>query len=114
MEKSDRLLAWQSPVNSTDKIKVPVLLYHGARDEIIRKSQSDRFAAACYSSGVQVEYLVSEKEGHGFSDPLDEQAVYIAIERFLAKHLGGMQQTDVPLAVEERLTALRSAAVVPF
>ena len=106
-----RRLAWQSPINSTDQIKAPVLLYHGEKDEIIRKSQSDKFVTACRSSGVNVQYLVSAVEGHGFSDPLDEQAVYIAIERFLANYIGGMRQDDVPVEVEERLSALRKTAM---
>ena len=104
--KDVQRLAWQSPIHATDQIKAPVFVYHGAKDELIKKSQADRFVAACRSSGVRVEYLVSPREGHGFADPLDEQAVYIAIERFLAEHIGGKRQRDVPREVEERIASL--------
>ena len=104
-------LAWQSPIHATDQIKAPILVYHGAKDELIQKSQADRFVAACRSSGVRVEYLTSPTEGHGFSDPLDEQAVYIAIERFLADHIGGKRQLDVPREVEERIASLRMSSL---
>jgi dipeptidyl aminopeptidase/acylaminoacyl peptidase len=105
-------LAWQSPIHSTEKIKVPVMLYHGEEDEIVLKSQTDRFVTACRSSGVNVDYLISMDEGHGFLDPINEQAVYVAIERFLAKHIGGKQQVDVPQEVERRLVILRKSASV--
>lgn len=101
-----RRLAWQSPVNFTSQIRAPLLVYHGARDRLIRKSQADRFVDACRSNGVDVDYLVSAQGGHGFTDPLDEQAVYIAIERFLSAHIGGKTQRDVPADVEARLKEL--------
>ncbi|MEI6337965.1 MAG: alpha/beta fold hydrolase [Verrucomicrobiota bacterium] len=102
-----RRLARQSPVNFTHQIKVPVMVYHGAKDHLIRQSQADRFVSACRSSGVNVDYLLSPSGGHGFTDPLDEQAVYIAIERFLSEHIGGRRQQDVPRNVEDRLAELR-------
>ena len=102
-----RRLARQSPVNFTHQIKVPVMVYHGAKDRLIRQSQADRFVSACRSSGVNVDYLLSPSGGHGFTDPLDEQAVYIAIERFLSEHIGGRRQQDVPRNVEDRLAELR-------
>jgi len=100
-------LARQSPVNFTNQIKVPVMVYHGAKDRLIRQSQADRFVSACRSNGVDVDYLLSPSGGHGFADPLDEQAVYVAIERFLSKHIGGRRQQDVPRNVEDRLAELR-------
>ena len=110
LPEDERKLAWQSPVNFTGQIKAPVMVYHGAKDDLIQKSQADRFVSACRSSRVNVDYLVSATGAHGFTDPLDEQAVYIAIERFLARHIGGSRQMDVPPDVEERLAALRATA----
>ncbi len=104
-----RRLDWQSPVHFTGKIRAPVMVYHGARDEIVRQSQADRFVAACRANRVNVDYLLAANEGHGFTDPLDEQAVYVAIERFLATHIGGRYQHDVPPEVEARLSKLRSS-----
>lgn len=105
-----RRLERQSPVHFTRQIRAPVMVYHGARDEIVRRSQADRFVAACRANRVSVDYLLADDEGHGFTDPLDEQAVYVAVERFLAAHIGGRCQRDAPPDVEERLAKLRSSA----
>lgn len=104
-----RRLAQQSPIHFTDQIRVPVLVYHGAHDKIVRQFQADRFVAACRKSQVNVDYLSAANEGHGFTDALNEQAVYIAIERFLAAHIGGQCQHDVPTDIEKRLSKLRSS-----
>jgi dienelactone hydrolase len=104
----ERRMSEQSPVHFTKEICAPVMVYHGALDKIVRRSQADSFVAACRKDRVDVEYLLAPDEGHGFTDPLNEQAVYVAIERFLAKHLGGRCQDEVPLNVEERLSKLRA------
>ncbi len=110
LPEGKRRLAWQSPANFTSQIRAPLLVYHGARDRLVRKSQADRFVGACRTSGADVDYLVSAGEGHGFTDPLDEQAVYVAIERFLSAHIGGRTQRRVPADVEARLEEMQSAA----
>jgi dipeptidyl aminopeptidase/acylaminoacyl peptidase len=105
----EQRLSKQSPVYFTDRIKVPVMVYQGTNDGIVRKSQGDQFVRACRTSGVAVDYLVSPEGGHGFADPLDEQAVYLGIGRFLARHIGGLEQRDVPAELERRLEMLRKA-----
>lgn len=103
-----RRLDWQSPARFTYQIRVPIMVYHGARDEIIRPSQADNFVAACRANRVKVDYLFATDEAHGFANPLNEQAVYIAIERFLATYLGGQSQHEVSPDVEKRLENLRA------
>lgn len=104
-----RRLEWQSPARFAYQIRVPIMVYHGARDEIVRPSQADNFVAACRANGVKVDYLFAADEAHGFADSMNEQAVYVAMERFLATHLGGQTQGNVPSEVEERLKNLRAA-----
>lgn len=104
-----RRLNWQSPARFTHQIRVPMMVYHGGRDEIVRPSQADNFVAACRADGVKVDYLFAANEGHGFADSVNEQAVYVAMERFLATHLGGKTQGNVPPEVEKRLKDLRAA-----
>ena len=84
----------QSPVNFIDNIKVPLLVYQGALDQIVKRSQADTFVSKCRRSGKSVDYLFSDNEGHGFSDPAVEQAVYLAIEQFLAPILGGIIRSE--------------------
>jgi dipeptidyl aminopeptidase/acylaminoacyl peptidase len=105
----ERRMSGQSPVHFTEQIRAPVMVYHGAQDKIVHRSQSDRFVAACRKDRIIVDYLIAEDEGHGFTNPLNEQAVYLAIERFLAKHMGGRCQKEVPHNLEEHLFKLRSA-----
>jgi dienelactone hydrolase len=103
-----RRLVWQSPLHATDAIKAPVLVYHGARDNVVKISQAQNFVAACRARNLSVEYLVAPDEGHGFADPANEQAVYRAIEVFLARHLGGSSPDSTPPEIEDRLTELRT------
>ncbi|MCI6725634.1 MAG: prolyl oligopeptidase family serine peptidase, partial [Bacteroidales bacterium] len=44
--------------------------------------------AALRERGVEVEYMVKEDEGHGFSQEENRFDFYRAMEAFLAKHLG--------------------------
>jgi hypothetical protein len=50
-----------------------------------------------------VEYLNAPDEGHGFVRPINNMAFIAAMEKFLATHLGGRYQKDIPHEVAERL-----------
>ncbi|MEU7579897.1 hypothetical protein AB0B50_20110 [Streptomyces sp. NPDC041068] len=39
--------------------------------------------------GVEVAYMVEDNEGHGFVNPDNNIEMYGAVDRFLARHLGG-------------------------
>jgi dipeptidyl aminopeptidase/acylaminoacyl peptidase len=43
--------------------------------------------AALRKRGVEVEYMLKDNEGHGFSNEENRFEFYEAMERFLAKHL---------------------------
>ena len=78
----------QSPVNFAEKIRVPLLIYHGAKDDLIKPEQSDKIAAALIAQGNVVEYFRNQKEAHGFSTPDAEAELYCAVLSFLNKHIG--------------------------
>ena len=42
--------------------------------------------------GFPVEYLLAPDEGHGFARPVNNMAMFMAAEKFLAKHLDGRYQ----------------------
>ena len=105
-------MEWQSPLHSVSSIKSPLLVYQGGKDDLIRQSQADSFVAACRAQGVAVDYLLSPDGGHGFPDPRDEQAVYLAIERFLAKHLGGMTEGMCDSGLDASISRWRACANV--
>lgn len=93
----------QSPLNHVDKIKTPLLVVQGANDPRVKKSESDQIVVALRDKGFPVEYLLADDEGHGFARPVNQMAMFAAVEKFLAKHLGGRYQADMPLEVAKRL-----------
>jgi dipeptidyl aminopeptidase/acylaminoacyl peptidase len=96
----------RSPLNFVDRIQAPLLVIHGANDPRVKQAESDQIIVALREKGQAVEYIVAPDEGHGFRSPVNRIAMAVALERFLARHLGGRQQQDVPPAVAERLTAI--------
>lgn len=93
----------QSPLNSANKIKTPLLVLQGANDPRVKKAESDQIVVALRERGFPVEYIVAPDEGHGFSRPVNSMAMYAASEKFLAKYLGGRYQEDMTPEVAQRL-----------
>jgi dipeptidyl aminopeptidase/acylaminoacyl peptidase len=79
----------QSPINSADKIKTPLLIAQGAHDPRVNKAESDQMVAALKARGIDVPYMVKENEGHGFHNEENRFAFYRAMEQFFGKYLGG-------------------------
>ncbi len=96
----------QSPLNSVHKIQTPLMVVHGANDPRVKKAESDQIVIALRDRGLPVEYLVAEDEGHGFSQPVNNLAMFAAVERFFATHLGGRFQSEISPEVAERLKAI--------
>lgn len=93
----------QSPLNSADKIKTPLLVVQGANDPRVNKRESDQIVIALRDRGFPVEYLVAPDEGHGFARPVNNMAMFAASEKFLAKYLGGRYQETMTPEVATRL-----------
>ncbi len=88
-EKDKDLLTAASPLFSADQIRSPLLIAQGANDPRVKKAESDQIVEALQKRGVDVPYIVKENEGHGFANEENRMYFYRAVERFLAKHLGG-------------------------
>ena len=113
-KESDReRMSEQSPVHFVDQIRVPLLIYQGALDGVVKRQQADAFVGKCRSLGKTVDYLVSNDEGHGFIDSTNEQAVYAAIERFFEPILGGLMNREPESLVSSRIDSLRRSGA-PF
>jgi len=93
----------QSPLFSAEKIKAPLLVVQGANDPRVKKAESDQIVVAMRDLGREVEYIVAPDEGHGFAGEENRMAFTVAMERFLAEHLGGRYQESVKPEVKERL-----------
>ena len=88
-EKDKELLERTSPLFHADKIKAPLFVAQGANDPRVNKIESDQIVEAVKKRGVEVEYMVKDNEGHGFRNEENRFDFYRAVEKFLAKHLGG-------------------------
>ena len=97
----------QSPLFSAQKITAPLLVIQGANDSRVRQAETDQLVASLRALGRDVEYLVMPNEGHTFFCFENKIAFTVAIEKFLAKHLGGRCQEDVPKPIAERLRSLQ-------
>ncbi len=82
-------LTRQSPLNSAAKIRTPLMVVQGANDPRVNRSESERIVIALRDRGFPVEYLLAPDEGHGFARPVNNLAMMMAAEKFLAEHLGG-------------------------
>lgn len=85
--KDSIMLREVSPVFHVDKIKAPLFIAQGANDPRVNKDESDQMVEAMKSRGLEVEYMVKDNEGHGFSNEENRFDFYRAMESFLTKHL---------------------------
>lgn len=86
----------QSPARNVDRIQVPLMLVHGAKDERVPISQYNELMSSLKAAGKAPEVTIVEaKEGHGFYDYDNQVELYTAMEAFLAKHLGSTR-SDAP------------------
>jgi acetyl esterase/lipase len=99
-------LKQQSPLYSATSIKAPLLVIQGANDPRVNKAESDQIVIALRDLKRAPEYLVAPDEGHGFAGRENRVAMFAAIERFLAKQLGGRYQQEMPKDIAARLDLL--------
>jgi dipeptidyl aminopeptidase/acylaminoacyl peptidase len=82
----------RSPLFKVDQIKIPLLIAHGAKDQVVRKEDSDLIVEALRTSGKPVEYILFPDEGHGLVRLENRLKFYKTAETFLAKYLGGRKE----------------------
>jgi dipeptidyl aminopeptidase/acylaminoacyl peptidase len=100
------ILIERSPLNSANKIKTPLLVAQGANDPRVNRREAEQIVIALRDRGFPVEYLLAPDEGHGFFRPVNNMALYMAAEKFLAKNLGGRYQQDGTPEVTARLSEI--------
>jgi dipeptidyl aminopeptidase/acylaminoacyl peptidase len=83
------MLKAASPLFHADKIRRPLIVLQGANDPRVIKPESDEIVEAVKKSGVPIEYVVFDNEGHGFTKKANEIRASKAILDFLDKHLRG-------------------------
>ena len=105
-----QLLMEESPLHSADKIKTPLLVAQGANDPRVNRREAEQIVIALRDRGFPVEYLLAPDEGHGFARPINNLALFMESERFLAQHLGGRYQQG---GTAEEVARLKEITVDP-
>jgi len=96
----------RSPLNSASKIKTPLLVVQGANDPRVNRGEAEQIVIALRDRGFPVEYMLAPDEGHGFARPVNNMAMFMAAEKFLAKELDGRYQQSATPEVTKRLAEI--------
>jgi dipeptidyl aminopeptidase/acylaminoacyl peptidase len=79
----------QSPAFNAERLTVPVMIAHGAKDPRAPMSQYESLISRMKDAGKAPEIsIVKEKEAHGFVDTANQVELYTAVEGFLEKYIG--------------------------
>ncbi|PPA69256.1 S9 family peptidase [Jeotgalibacillus proteolyticus] len=79
-------LTEDSPIEYLDSMTKPMLVIQGAKDPRVVQAESDQIVEALKEKGRDVDYLVLEDEGHGFSKKENEIEVYRKVLAFLDQY----------------------------
>jgi dipeptidyl aminopeptidase/acylaminoacyl peptidase len=86
----------RSPITYVEKVKAPLLVIQGATDPRVVKGESDQMVERLRELGRQVEYVVFDDEGHGFTKRTNELKAYRLAADWLERHLlGGSEPLGV-------------------
>ena len=79
-----------SPARQADKIKIPIMVYHGERDQIVPLVQSEIFVDKARKSDQKVDYHVLKDYAHGPAWTREIMTRQLSlISDYLAKGCGG-------------------------
>ena len=81
------LLKKASPIFHVDKINAPLFVAQGANDPRVKKDESDQIVNALKGRGIDVPYMLTEDEGHGFYNEKNRFDFYKEMIQFLDKHI---------------------------
>jgi dipeptidyl aminopeptidase/acylaminoacyl peptidase len=86
VEDKERLTA-DSPITYLKQMVNPMLVIQGANDPRVVKAESDQIVESLQAEGIDVEYMVLEDEGHGFSKKENEIKVYRKVLEFFDRFI---------------------------
>jgi dipeptidyl aminopeptidase/acylaminoacyl peptidase len=86
-EEDAELLRERSPMTYIENVKAPLLVIQGAKDPRVVKPESDQLVEKLRSLGREVEYVVFDDEGHGFTKRQNELKAYRLAAEWLEQHL---------------------------
>ena len=84
----------QSPIKHLDKLKAPVFIIHGKEDQRVPIIHADRLKAELEKRNHPFEWMVKEKEGHGFYKPENNVERWQKMLAFFDKYIGESRVTN--------------------
>ncbi len=75
-----------SPLKLVDRIKVPVFMAYGDKDQRVPMEEGEKMRDALKARGKTVEWMVLKGEGHGIWQDANNQRFYGALEAFLQRY----------------------------
>lgn len=77
-----------APIKMSAKMKKPMMVFQGANDPRVPRSESEQMVATLRAQGTEVWYVLAKDEGHGIYKKANQEAVRATEVLFLKKVLG--------------------------
>lgn len=77
-----------SPLKQAARIRQPLLLAYGGADRRVPSYHGRKFYKAVKSTNPDVEWVLYDEEGHGWSLPRNRIDFWGRVEKFLGRHIG--------------------------
>jgi dipeptidyl aminopeptidase/acylaminoacyl peptidase len=78
----------RSPINHVEKIKTPLFIAHGKKDDRADIKHYYELTKALDKANIKYETLLTDKEAHGFYDLSNNEELYGKMLDFFDKHIG--------------------------
>jgi dipeptidyl aminopeptidase/acylaminoacyl peptidase len=85
-------------VSLVERIKTPLLIYHGEEDRDVPFAQIGPFVEKARKAGVNIEYVTYRAEGHSNIKPENQQDTLDRVRAFFRRHLQPWNFRDNPCA----------------
>jgi dipeptidyl aminopeptidase/acylaminoacyl peptidase len=86
-EKEEDFLKERSPFTYVDNINTDIMIIQGANDPRVAKAESDQIVKRLRANGRNVEYIVFDDEGHGFTKYSNLLRAFKSSAEFLVRKL---------------------------
>jgi dipeptidyl aminopeptidase/acylaminoacyl peptidase len=91
----------RSPINFTDRLESPLILFQGLKDKAVPPNQAQTMFDAVKAKGIPVAYITFEHEQHGFRRAENIKRALDAELYFYAKVFGFVQADEIePVQIE--------------
>ncbi|MBX3483350.1 alpha/beta fold hydrolase [Phenylobacterium sp.] len=77
-----------APIRMADRMKKPMMVFQGANDPRVPRTESEQMVKQLRSQGTEVWYVLAKDEGHGIYKKANQEAVRATEVVFLKKVLG--------------------------